>query len=478
MVGDLTVGKPLKLILRFAIPLLIGNIFQQFYSMADTLIVGRTVGVQALAAVGATGSVTYLIMGIIQGLTSGFSVLTAQRFGAKDIDGVRRSVGISISLCIIGAVIITPVSILVSKPILQLMQTPAEIIEDAASYTVIVFAGTVALMFYNMFSSVIRAFGDSKTPLFFLILASIINIGLDFLFILVFQMGVNGAALATVIAQGVSAVACYFYMRFKYKEYMPKKSDYKLALRIIVQHIKVGLPMAFQYIVIAVGLMAVQAAVNQLGTVYVAAFTAASKVDQLGTQTLVSIGTAMATFAAQNYGAGKFKRIQQGVLWGLVVNLSFAILGMLIMIFLGAPISKLFIEDPDPNLVGKVLQYAQVYLTTVSVFYVLLGLLFVYRSSIQGIGNWIIPFLACVIELAMRIIAAFVLTAAIGFVGACLAAPIAWAGADCILIPAYYVIVHKLIKKHGDHSDENGKNAETPMEDNAAAGAASDDSVI
>lgn len=461
MTGNLTKGSPLKLIVLFTLPLLIGNVFQQLYNMADSIIVGKTIGKEALAAVGATGSVVFLVMGIIQGLTSGFAVITAQHFGGNDLQSVRKSVAASILLSAISGVILTIVSTLCARPLLQLMQTPNDIMGGASLYTIIIFAGTLPLIFYNMFSNVLRSFGDSRTPLVFLIIASLVNIGLDFLFILVFKMGVEGAALATVIAQGISAVACLFYMLSKYKDLMPKRSDWKLTLQSAVKHIKVGLPMSFQFVIIAVGIMVLQSAINKMGTNYVAAFAASSKIDQLATQLLVSIGAAMATYTAQNYGAGEFGRIKKGLLMGFFLSMGFSLFGFILMFFFGSSLCLLFLDSSESIVIGA----AATYLKIASAFYPILSCIFLFRNSIQGMGNGIAPVISGAFELVMRVVGAFVFADIFGFTGLCFAAPLAWVVGAAVLIPAYFII----LKRHRLRAEAARRAAEQGEEDNASA---------
>ena len=277
MRNDLTAGKPGKLILQFTLPLLVGNLFQQFYSMADTIIVGRTIDVYALAAVGATGAISFLILGFVQGVTSGFSVITAQCVGANDERGIRRSVATSILLSVGVTVLFTFLSIYTARPLLELMQTPADIIDDAYRYIIVIYYGIVTSVFFNLFSSILRALGDSKTPLIFLIIACIINIVLDFACILLFHMGVAGAAWATIIAQAVSALLCLLYSLKRFPVLRLHKEDWAFSWRFAWQHLRVGLPMAFQFSVTAIGVMIMQAALNSFGSETVAAFTAASK---------------------------------------------------------------------------------------------------------------------------------------------------------------------------------------------------------
>lgn len=443
MTRDLTRGNPAKLILSFTIPLLIGNIFQQLYSMADTIIVGRTIGVNALAAVGATGSLSFLIIGFAQGLTTGFSVLTAQRFGAGDYAGVRRSAAVGILLSGMITILLTAVSVAGIRPLLEGMKTPANIIDDAYRYISVIFWGIIAAMLFNLLSNLIRALGDSKTPLLFLVIACLLNIALDFLFILVFRMGVAGAAWATVISQLVSGLLCLVYIAKRLPVLHIRREDWRLSRREVASHLKVGLPMAFQSSIIAIGAMILQSALNQLGSVAVAAFTAAQKLDTLIIQPLMSFGITMATYAAQNYGAGNLARIRKGVRQCSIMSVAISVLGGLLVILAGRPLVRVFVGNGQP----EVVDLAQVYLVINGACYCILALLFIYRYTLQGLGKSLVPTVAGVMELVMRTLAAVFLAQLIGFAGVSWANPIAWAGAVLPLGAAYFVLIARLEKK-------------------------------
>ena len=296
MTKTLTGGNPAKLIFFFSLPLIIGNIFQQFYSMADTLIVGRTIGVNALAAVGCTGSITFLILGFVQGLTSGLSIITSQKFGAKNEDDVRKSFAASILISSAVAIITTILSVLLARPLLELLQTPSEIIDDAWAYLVIIFLGIPATVLFNLLSNAVRALGDSKTPLYFLIFACCINIILDLVFILYFHLGVVGAGIATILSQLLSGILCIFFIIKKVPILWLKKTDFQMHYEVITSHLSIALPMAFQMSIIAIGSLMLQFALNGLGAASVAAYTASQKIESIATMPLGSFGTAMATY--------------------------------------------------------------------------------------------------------------------------------------------------------------------------------------
>lgn len=443
MTKDMTTGNPVKLILYFSIPLLIGNVFQQFYSMVDTIIVGRFVGVHALAALGSTGAMNFLIIGFTMGLTSGFSVIVAQFFGANNKEGLRKSVGTSIILSTVFTIIITIISMLAARPLLNLMNTPTDIINDANSYISIIFAGTCATVFYNMTASILRALGDSRTPLYFLIVSSILNIILDLVFIINFSMGVSGAAYATVISQGVSGVLCLLYAIKRYDILRLKKEDFKIDKPLIAKHLKVGLPMAFQFSITAIGVMVLQSAINGFGSVVVAAHTAASKVEQLVMQPAITFGVTMATYSAQNLGAGRIDRIKEGVKKCSIISLIISIISGIIVVIFGGSFTRLFISDASP----EVIAYSQQYLNTVAIFFTILGLLFIYRNALQGIGDAFVPMMAGVAELVVRVVVAFTLPALIGYSGICLASPIAWIAATIPLALAYFKRINNMSDK-------------------------------
>ena len=439
MTKDMTTGNPVKLILFFSIPLLIGNVFQQFYSMVDTIIVGRYVEVQALAAVGVTGSLSFLILGFTFGLTGGFSVIIAQRFGANDEDGLRKSVATSTILSIISTIIITLASMLSAKPVLSLMNTPDDIINDATIY--IIYAGTCATVFYNMIAGILRSLGDSKTPLYFLILSSILNIILDLFFILNFNMGVRGAAYATVIAQGISGILCLIYALKKYPILRLKKEDWIWDKNFALKHLNVGIPMALQFSITATGVMVLQTALNAFGSTVIAAYTAASKVEQIVTQPGISFGTTMATYCGQNLGAGKYDRIKEGVKKGSIITIMVSIIAAVVLFVFGKSLSTLFISSDQI----EALNYSKQYLNTVAAFLPILGMLFIYRNSLQGIGDAFIPMMAGVAELVARVIVAFTLPAFIGYIGICLASPFAWIGATIPMAIKYRILIKRML---------------------------------
>ncbi len=450
---ELTKGNPIKLMLLFMFPLFIGNIFQQIYSLADTVIVGNLIGIKALAAVGCSSAIVWLVLGFILGITSGFSVLTAQRFGAQDYKNLKQSVVSSIYLCVFFTIIITFFSCLTAKWLLVFMNTPKEIFEDAFDYIFIIYLGTFATVFYNMISNIIRALGDSKTPLIFLIIASIINIFLDIIFIAVFKYGVASAALATVLSQIVSGALCLVYIKYHFPILHLKKEDWKINKEDILNHFKVGFPMGFQMSVLTIGMIAVQVVLNSFGSESIAAFTAACKVEQLAVQPLVAVGVTVATYVAQNFGALEFKRIRFGIKICSNFILFFSISAGILILLYGKFLIALFLKEK--NVV--VINLAQEYLSNVILFYFPLGMLIMYRSALQGMGNSIIPLYSGVLELIMRTLAVIILSKYFGYLGVCLAGPAAWFSGAVLLTIGYYKTFRHLIFKLRKSTSKEGK---------------------
>ena len=440
MTNDMTKGNPLKIFIYFTIPLLIGNIFQQLYSMVDTIIVGRFVGVNALAALGACNSLFFLVNGLVLGLTSGFAVLVAQKFGAKDEKGVKKAVASNITLTIVLTVIITIVALLAVKPLLNMMNTPENIYEDARVYITLIYAGIITQTGYNMAAGILRALGDSKTPLYFLIVASILNVILDLIFIINFNMGVAGAAYATNIAQGVSAVLCFIYSYKKFKILRLKKEDFKVEKEYYTTHLKIAIPMSMQFSVTAVGIIIIQSAINTFGSVVIASYTAASKVLQLVMQPSTSFGVTVATYAGQNLGAGRFDRIKNGMKIMNKVSIVTSLIAGSVLVFLGKYFVTLFMENPTP----EIFKYAQLVFNYSAIFFIPLGFIFVYRNVLQGMGESFVPMMAGVYELLARAIIAFTLPKFIGFTGICLSDPIAWISACIPLMITYYRKMKKI----------------------------------
>ena len=444
MAKELTHGSPARLIFFFSLPLLCGNAFQQIYSMVDTIIVGRTLGVGALAGVGATGSILFLILGFVIGMATGFSIICAQRFGARDRLGLRRSFLASLILCAFIAVVMTAGGVAAARHILVLMNTPADILGDAVSYLEITMWGVGVTLLFNILSSTITALGDSRSPLFFLIIACTLNIFLDLLFILSFGMGVGGAALATVLSQGISALLCAGFIVFKVPWLHFTSGDFRhLGRALNWRLLRTGLPMGFQTSVIAIGVIIIQAALNTLGTEAVAAFTSALRINSMGVMPLMSFGLAMATYTGQNLGAGRPDRILLGVRHGCYLALAYSCVAAAIAFLAGEPLMRVFVGQGQENVVGM----GSLYLRVQGTMYWVLGLLFIFRNTLQGLGNSLVPTIAGIGELVMRFIAAFFVIPAIGIMGVCISSPMAWAGSCLPLAIAYFIWRHRRIRQ-------------------------------
>ncbi|MDE6274519.1 MAG: MATE family efflux transporter [Clostridiales bacterium] len=458
MMKDLTEGNPFKLILFFSIPVFIGCVFQQLYSMVDTIIVGNTVNAAAFTGVGLTGAITFLVLGFVNGLTAGFSVRVAQRYGAHDGEGVRRAVAATYVLCIALTVVITAIAMPLAAPLLRLLNTPAEYFDYAYAYLLTVFGGIGALTLYNMAAGILRAVGDSRTPLYFLILASVLNIGLDFAFIVGCKMHYYGAGLATVLSQLLSGGACLIYMLKRYPELRVTKRDFALDWKLIFGHISVGLPMALQFSITAVGCMVQQTAINGLNEGYpgaVTAFTAASKIDAFAALSFASLGTALATYTGQNMGAGRIDRVKQGVRVGIVYTLVCAVVGFAFCTLLASPLMRLFInsEKNTDAVFGfdDVLGYGKQFLLIQSSFYLFLGAIHLYRNVLQGMGRSAITMVAGVLELGGRFLTAFVFVKLWEFTGMCFTNAAAWVAAALFLIVVYYVIIRHAGQERQKH---------------------------
>lgn len=437
---DMTQGSPLKLILGFSIPMLFGMLFQQFYNLVDTMIVGKTLGVDALAGVGATSSINFMIIGFCMGICGGFAIPIAQQFGAKRFDELRRFLYNIYFLSIAFAIVLTVLSVGFCNGILTLMRTPDSIYQYSYSYIVVIFAGIPTVFLYNVISSVIRALGDSKTPVIFLVMSAIMNIILDFLFILVFHMGVTGAAWATNLSQLVSGICCLMYMIKKFEMLHMKKEEKK----ITGKHIRVlcmnGVPMGLQYSITAIGSVILQAAVNTLGATYVAAMTAGSKLFTFFCCPFDALGSTMTTYAGQNVGAGELKRLGKGIRAATLIGAVYSVVSLVILYFGSSYIALLFVDAAEVEIIANVHRF----IVLSALFFIPLTLVNVVRFCIQGMGFSVFAILAGVFEMAARTFAALVLIPLLHYDGACLANPLAWIAADIFLIPAFLYCNRKL----------------------------------
>lgn len=440
---DMTVGNPTKIILNFTLPIFIGNVFQQFYNMADAVIVGKFVGTKALAAVGSTGTIMFLIYGFVVGMTAGFTVLTAQKFGAGDLPAMRRTVaGASILSLIIG-LILTAAFMLLMKPWLHLMNTPSDIYTDAYAYIMIISGGILAQMLYNLLASILRALGNSKIPLYFLIFSALLNIALDLFFIIVFHMGAAGAAIATIISQGVSGLLCLVYIIKKVPILHMTREDWHPEGALLKRQMQIGIPMALQYSITAIGTMMVQSSLNILGSTLVAAFTAASKIEQVVTQAYVALGTTIATYGAQNMGAGNIPRIRKGFRSSTIIGIVYSFAAAALVMTVGKYMSYLFVSED----VALIIDSVDIYLKCVGAFFIPLTIVNIYRNGIQGLGYGLLPMMAGVAELIGRGVVAVIAARQHSYLGVCLASPAAWVLAAALLLVMYFYIVKFDLKK-------------------------------
>ncbi|CDA41729.1 multidrug resistance protein MATE family [Lachnospira eligens CAG:72] len=449
MVKDMTNGSPSKHILGFAVPMLFGMLFQQFYNLVDTIIVGKTLGVEALAGVGATGSINFMIIGFCMGVCNGFVIPVAQCFGAKKPSDLRKYVFNGYICSVVFSIVLTLASVIFCRRILIVMNTPADIIDHAYNYIVVIFIGIPTVFLYNMVSGVIRSLGDSKTPVVFLVLSSIINVVLDFFLILVCKMGVTGAGWATVTSQLISGLTCLIYMYKKYDILKGDKSERVLDRRFITNLCMNGVPMGLQYSITAIGSTILQAAVNTLGSTYVAAMTAGSKMFNFTCCPFDALGSTMATYAGQNVGAAKIKRLGQGVRSAMIIGSVYSVLSLIALYFTTDYIALLFVNASETTIIALTRQF----ILASACFYIPLTGVNVVRFCIQGMGFSVFAISAGILEMIGRAFAAIILIPNIGFMGACLASPIAWIAADAFLFPAFIHCAKKLNARHNIKSN-------------------------
>lgn len=440
---DLTVGSPMGLILSFMLPLLFGLLFQQFYSMVDTVVVGKFLGVEALAGVGSTGSVNFLVLGLCNGVCAGFAIPVAQKFGQKDFDGLRKFVGNMIWLCSIIGLVVTLTTTVLCRQILTWMDTPAETFDYAYNYIWVIFLGIPATMLYNLLSGIIRSLGDSRTPLVFLILSSLLNVALDIVFIVTFRMGVAGAGWATLLSQLISGVLCLGYMVRRFPMLHLSREDLRLR-GIYARHLlNMGLPMGLQYSITAIGSILLQTAVNGLGATAMAAIAAGSRVSMLLVCPFDAMGTTAATFAGQNLGAVKLDRIHQGVKDCTVLGIIISAAIFVITWFGGSAMTTLFLDTADGASVDMVVPMGQQFLLINAAFAIPLLFVNLLRFTIQGLGYSEFAVFAGVFEMVARGAFGLCLVPVLGYTAACFASPAAWVMADLFLFPAYFHCMKK-----------------------------------
>lgn len=439
MERDMTVGSPAKMIINFTLPIFLGNVFQQLYNMADTIIVGKFVGAKALAAVGSTGTIMFLIIGFLTGLTAGFTVPTSQKFGAGDMKAMRKTVGSAVILSAVVSAVMTVISMIGMRSLLKLMNTPDDIFQDAYAYIMVICGGIFAQVLYNLLASILRALGNSKTPLYFLILAAGLNVVLDLVFIIIFHMGAAGAAYATVVSQGVSGLLCLVYIIKKVPILHLKREDWRLDGMLVKIQLGVGLPMALQYSITAIGSMMMQSALNILGSLVIAGFTVGSKIEQLVTQAYVALGTTMATYCVQNMGAGKVDRIRKGFKSSTMIGIVYSLIAGALIMTVGKYLTPLFLSENVTEIMG----YVDTYLKCVAAFFIPLTIVNVYRNGIQGMGYGLLPMMAGVAELIGRGVVAIVAARDKSYVGVCMASPAAWVLAGGLLIIMYFYVIRQ-----------------------------------
>ncbi len=443
MKGNMTTGNPLKLIIQFSIPLLLGNLFQQTYNMVDTAIVGQTLGANALASVGATSSVQFLVLGFCIGVCAGFAIPIAQRFGAKDYDGMRHHLYVGEIWAVIITATVTIVTALLCTQILQILQVPEEIFSMSYQYLIVIFLGIPCTILYNYLSSVLRAIGDSKTPFLFLAFSAVLNIILDFFCILVLKWGVAGAAIATIFSQGVSGISCWVLIKKKFDVLHIRKEnrgfDGETSKRLLVM----AIPMGLQYSITAIGSMVMQSANNSLGTIYVSGFTAGMKVKQFLICVFDSIATAVSTFASQNYGAGKMDRVKKGVFQGVMLGVGYGIVSGVLMMFFGRYLAMVFVSAEATDVLGA----AQKYMFRMGIFWWSLGILNVLRMTVQGLGYSGRAMIGGVIEMINRSVVALFFVPLFGYNAITFADQTAWVGAAIYIIPVYLITLKNVEMK-------------------------------
>ena len=448
MTKDLTKGRPLALILQFGIPILLGMLFQQMYNVVDTAIVGKFLGGNALAAVGATGSINFLVVGGSIGMCSGFAIPIAQRFGAGDYDALRKYVAGAACCCLFFGALITAVTVIFSRNILELMNTPADIIDLSWAYITTIFAGIPGYILYNMCSGILRSLGDSRTAVIWLVIASVTNVALDLFFIINLQWGVFGAAFATTLSQCLAGFGSLWKVCRGFDVLKMHKSDWAWSWPRIRNLLSLGLPMGLQFSITAIGSVMIQSSVNMLGTMYVTATTAANKVSIFLSCPLESMGSTMATYGGQNVGAKKWDRLNQGLVTCCLLGLGYCVFALAVVLLVGDKLVMLFLDAASASLVPLSLQL----LRTLVFCYVFLGIIFIFRNYIQGMGFSPLATIAGIMEMFARAGVSF-LVPVYGFSAACLASPAAWVMADLFLVPAYFYCLRMLRKRYPDKTE-------------------------
>ena len=453
MTKDLTTGSPMRLIAGFALPTLFGMLFQQLYNLVDTMIVGKLLGSAALGGVGSTGSINFFVIGFCMGVCNGFAIPVAQRMGAGEPSKMRRFAANAAWLSILFAVVLTTATGLLCRRILTVMRTPADIFDHAYAYIFVIFMGIPATFLYNLLAGIIRSLGDSKTPVYFLALSSCLNIALDFALILGFHAGVAGAAIATVTSQGVSGIACLFYMRKKYPILRMTREERRLDLHACGVLCAMGIPMGLQYSITAVGSIVLQSSVNALGSLYVTAVAAGAKVYQLLACPFDAMGATMATYCGQNVGACRLDRLSQGIRACSLLGLGYSVIAFCAMLRFAPQCALLFLDPRELDVV-LLTELTARYILIQSAFFFPLSLVNIVRFSIQGMGFSPFAILAGVLEMAARTSVGLILVPAFGYTAACFASPAAWVCADLFLVPASMACIAKLRRLYPNQPEE------------------------
>ncbi len=440
---EMTSGAALPLILKFTFPIWLGNLLQQTYSLVDAVIVGKFLGINALAAVGASSSVIFLILGFCNGCCGGFGIPVAQKFGARDYSTMRSYIVTSLKITAVMSVVIAIVTGILCMDILKMMSTPENIIEGAYIYLLITFIGIPCTFFYNLLSSIIRALGDSKTPFWFLLFSTTLNIVLDIFCIVVLRMGVAGAAVATVFSQGLSAVLCYIYMYRKFEILRSTAKERRFQIKLAKTLLYIGVPMGLQFSITAIGSIMLQSSNNALGTACVAAFTSATRVKMLIICAFESLGIAMATYVGQNYGAGKIRRIWTGVKASSLLMFIYAVATFTLLITCAKYFALLFVSQSET----EILHDTVLFLHVACIFFPILGLLCILRYSIQGMGFTNLAMLSGVSEMIARILVSIFAVPTFGYIAVCCGDPTAWIAADLFLVPTFIITYHKVKKR-------------------------------
>ena len=445
-IQSMTGGTPGKLIFTFALPLMLGNVFQQLYTVVDTMVVGKYLGVDALAALGASDWLNWMMLGIVQGLTQGFAILMARAFGAGDRGRLRDVVGSSALLSAVFSLLLVGLGQLAARPVLLLLQTPGDILPNTLLYLRIMFMGVPIVTAYNLLACILRSLGDGRTPLEAMVVASATNIGLDLLFVMVFQWGIAGAAAATLIAQLVSGLFCLYHVS-KLELLRLERSNFRLEAGETLRLLGLGFPMAFQNCVISIGGMIVQFVVNGSGVLFIAGFTASNKLYGVLEIAATSYGYAMITYVGQNLGARKYQRVRQGMRAALAIALATSVVIAAVMLALGRGILSWFISG-TPQEVEQTMSIAYFYLSVMSWALPILYILHVVRSAIQGMGNTALPMVSGVVEFVMRTATALCLPLAVGEIGIFFAEPAAWIGADVVLVTSYLIVAGRVLREN------------------------------